>query len=139
MEYRFSDGSAELNNDYTASDGVINFSDGETSQTITIDIIDDSEIEDSESFTLTLSNPITASLGDLNSTIITIEDNDNGETIEETETETETDSEAVDEVSVEQEDTESSSGGSISSGFLLLFLLLLTVKVLSLTIKSRKI
>jgi hypothetical protein len=62
--------------DYATSIGTVRFAIGESSKTISIPIVDDNFAEGSESFTLTLSNAVGATLGTTTSTIITITDND---------------------------------------------------------------
>ena len=66
-------GTASANQDYTPVSGTLNFADGESSQQITIDILDDTVFEDSESFTINLSG---LNIGAQNSATVTITDND---------------------------------------------------------------
>jgi hypothetical protein len=61
--------------DYATSVGTLRFAVGETSKSISIPIVDDNFSEGNETFTLTLSNPVGASLGATTSTTITITDN----------------------------------------------------------------
>ena len=49
--------------DYTATSGTLSFADGEASQTFSVPIIDDAEIEGNESLQLTLSGAVGADLG----------------------------------------------------------------------------
>ncbi|HEX8847376.1 MAG TPA: NF038122 family metalloprotease [Pyrinomonadaceae bacterium] len=60
--------------DYTAAVGTLRFAIGESSKTIFIPVVDDSFGEGTESFTITLSNPTGASLGDVTSATVTISD-----------------------------------------------------------------
>ncbi|MGB0383995.1 MAG: Calx-beta domain-containing protein [Ardenticatenaceae bacterium] len=74
VEYA-SNGSA-ISSDYTAVAGTLSFAAGETSGTFPISIHDDAEDEGDESFTLTLSNAIHATIGPNNPASVTIIDND---------------------------------------------------------------
>ncbi|MCG7901572.1 MAG: hypothetical protein JAY60_04040 [Candidatus Thiodiazotropha weberae] len=64
---------ASANLDYTPVSGTLNFADGESSQQISIDILDDTIFEDSETFTINLSG---LNIGAQNSATVTITDND---------------------------------------------------------------
>jgi ribosomal protein L35AE/L33A len=79
VDYSTSDGSAEAPDDYTAIDSsrlTWELFDGD-SKTFTVTINDDAEIEGSEIFNLTLSNPTGgATIGDLDTTAVTIADDD---------------------------------------------------------------
>jgi Calx-beta domain len=55
-DYATSDGSATEPSDYTSTSGTANFAPGEFSKEIDVPIIDDSAVENSETFDLTLSN-----------------------------------------------------------------------------------
>ncbi|MBO9999030.1 MAG: hypothetical protein J7641_08500, partial [Cyanobacteria bacterium SID2] len=69
-------GSAELS-DFDAAPIAVFFNPGETSQTVEIPIVDDSIIEDTEFLNLTLSDPLGgASLGDRQTAVLEISDND---------------------------------------------------------------
>ncbi|NJK70121.1 MAG: tandem-95 repeat protein, partial [Microcoleus sp. SU_5_3] len=75
VSYSTSDGSANAGNDYTQISGTLNFGIGETSQTFTVQIIDDSEIEGEETFNLSLNNPTNGfDLGVVSSAVLTIVD-----------------------------------------------------------------
>ena len=76
VDYSFSDGTAVNGSDYSSTDGTLYFSDGEISQTITITINEDSVDEVNETFNVSLSNPSNVSLGSLQSTTVSIVDND---------------------------------------------------------------
>ncbi|MFK0734772.1 MAG: beta strand repeat-containing protein [Gloeotrichia echinulata HAB0833] len=70
-------GTATAGSDYNNSSITVNFADGETSKTVTIPIIDDSQFEPDETINLTLSNPSNgATIGTQNSAIVNIIDND---------------------------------------------------------------
>ena len=57
VSYATSDGSALAGSDYTAASGTLTFNAGETTKTIAVTVLVDSLDEDSETFTMTLSNP----------------------------------------------------------------------------------
>jgi hypothetical protein len=75
INYQTSDGTAEAPDDYTSTSGTLTIPTGSTTGTVNIPIIDDAIDENSESFSLDLSNPINATLVD-NKGIGTINDND---------------------------------------------------------------
>ena len=75
VRYATSDGTAESGTDFTAASGTLTFAAGETSKTVSVATTDDSAGEEDETFTLTLSNPADATLGDATATG-TIVDND---------------------------------------------------------------
>ena len=58
------DGTAIAGADYTSASGTVNFSSGQTTQTITVPVTGDVLDEGDESFTVTLSNPTNASISD---------------------------------------------------------------------------
>lgn len=68
-------GSASAGSDYTAANGTVSFTAGETSKTITIATTNDAAVESAETLTLTLSNPSGATIGTATGTG-TINDND---------------------------------------------------------------
>jgi hypothetical protein len=77
VRYVTSDGSASSRSDYIASFGRLRFADGETSKSFSVLIIDDGRaIDDNESFSVTLSEPVGATLGAPSSAVIGINDND---------------------------------------------------------------
>ena len=57
VAFATANGTATAGADYTATSGILNFADGETSMTITVPILDDTLDEPDETFTVTLSNP----------------------------------------------------------------------------------
>ena len=64
--------------DYTALSGSVSFAIGDTSQTITIDVIDDNIYEDNETITITLDNATgPVSIGSTNTAVNTLESDDN--------------------------------------------------------------
>ena len=54
--YATSDGTAQAGSDYTGVLGLLEFSPGETSKTVSVEVIDDGHDDGEETFTLTLSN-----------------------------------------------------------------------------------
>ena len=77
VDYATADGSAVAGDDYTSTTDTLTFLNGETSKTITIPIVDDSNVESNETFSIDLSNVAGgATLGVVSSTTITINDDD---------------------------------------------------------------
>ena len=82
VDYSTSDGTATAATDYTAGMNTLDFATGITSQSVTIDITNDSDVEPDEDFTLTLSNvqlvsgSATVELGTNAATTVTITDDD---------------------------------------------------------------
>ena len=66
--YATSDGTAVAGSDYTAASGTLTFNAGDTSQTVQVTVLTDSEDESQETLTLTLSNPSQATLDDATGT-----------------------------------------------------------------------
>ncbi len=64
VDYVTADGSAAADSDYTAADGTLTFAPRETTKTITVAVLDDAHDEGEETLTLTLSNPVGASVLD---------------------------------------------------------------------------
>lgn len=56
VDYSFADGTADNGSDFTASNGTLNIPAGQTSGTICFNVIDDSEVESTESFTINISS-----------------------------------------------------------------------------------
>ncbi|TQV89519.1 Calx-beta domain-containing protein [Aliikangiella coralliicola] len=94
VDYQFIDSTAINGEDFNATNGTLYFADGETSQTLVIDIVDDSRDENNESFSIELSNPVNTTIAGEAGATVTINDND----------------EAVEE---EQGQNSSSGGGAI--------------------------
>jgi hypothetical protein len=69
-------GSAVQNCDFILSSGTLNFAPGQTSRTFPTIINDDTWVEGDETLSLTLSNPVGATLGDTTTAMLTITDND---------------------------------------------------------------
>ena len=64
VEYETADGSATAGADYTAARATLTFAAGATAATINVAILDDTTAEQTELFTVTLSNPAGATLAD---------------------------------------------------------------------------
>ena len=69
-------GIASARCDYIASIGTVTFSPGETSKSFSVAIVDDSYAEGPETFTVSLSNPVGATLDAQSTATVTITDND---------------------------------------------------------------
>ena len=77
VDYQTSDGTALASSDYTATLGTLTFNPGQTSQTITIPITNDTAYDcDQETLTVALSNPDNATLGSPATTTVTIANDD---------------------------------------------------------------
>jgi len=63
VQYATSDGTAAAGLDYTAASGTLTFAPGQTSQEISVPILEDAVDEAAESIVVTLSGPVNASLG----------------------------------------------------------------------------
>ncbi|MEN8219058.1 MAG: Calx-beta domain-containing protein [Pseudomonadota bacterium] len=75
VNYTSSDGTATAGSDYTQTIGTLNWNDGDSSEkTFTVPIIDDGNSEGPETFTLSLSDPVSG--GNLDNATVTIQDND---------------------------------------------------------------
>ena len=81
VAYATSDGTASAPADYTPISGTLTFAPNQTSQTVTVAIVNDTLIEADETVALTLSTPTNASLGTSARTILTINDNDGPPTV----------------------------------------------------------
>ena len=68
VDYATADGTATAGEDYTATSGTLTFQAGETEKTVSVPVIDDTEDDGGETFTLTLSNASGADLGDAEAT-----------------------------------------------------------------------
>ena len=80
VQYATSDGTAESGTDYTGASGTLTFGANETSKTVSVATTSDSADEENETFTLTLSSPTNAALGDATATG-TINDDDGAPTV----------------------------------------------------------
>jgi probable HAF family extracellular repeat protein len=79
--YSASDGTATAGSDYTAASGTLNFAAGDTSETFTVPISDDTLDETDETVNLSLSNPTGTTLGAQSTAVLTITDNDAAPTL----------------------------------------------------------
>ena len=77
IDYATADGTANAGSDYTTRTGRIIFSPGQTSKVRTVVILQDSQSESDETFTMQLSNPVNVTLGQATATA-TIQDDDSG-------------------------------------------------------------
>jgi hypothetical protein len=79
VQYSTAAGSATAVSDYASANGTLNWSDGDaTSRSITLAIVNDSQPEGAETFSVTLTNPSGAALGGATATTVTITDDDSG-------------------------------------------------------------
>ena len=62
VQYATADDTAQAGSDYTATSGTLTFAPGETSKTVAVPVLGDTNAEQDESFTVTLSNPANAPL-----------------------------------------------------------------------------
>jgi hypothetical protein len=62
VAYATADGTATAGTDYTATSGTLVFAPGQTSKTVAVPILGDTAYESDETLTLTLSNPVNATL-----------------------------------------------------------------------------
>ncbi|MBE9098778.1 Calx-beta domain-containing protein [Vacuolonema iberomarrocanum] len=75
VDFAVTDATATAGSDYTATSGTLTFARGETTATLTVDILGDTQLEGDETFTVTLRNPTNATLSDAEG-IGTIRDDD---------------------------------------------------------------
>ncbi len=71
------DGTARAGSDYTATSGTLRFEPGDTARTLDVPVLDDETLEDTETFSMELSGPVGATLGDGTGSA-TITDDDEG-------------------------------------------------------------
>lgn len=76
VDYATADGTAIAGQDYTATNGTLNFAAGEVSKIITITTLDDTIVEADETFSLTLSNPSGGTIAPPATQILTIRNDD---------------------------------------------------------------
>ncbi len=77
VEWATSDGTATAGTDYTAGSGTLTFGAGDSSRTVSVTVLGDEVDEPDETFTVTLTNPSGATLGDATATgTITNDDDD---------------------------------------------------------------
>lgn len=80
VNYTSSNGSAVDGEDYASAIGTLTFAPGETSQSFELSVLNDKTAENTETLTLTLSNPVNATVGATTTTTVGIIDNDSGTT-----------------------------------------------------------
>lgn len=78
VNYATGGGTASAGTDYQSLSGTVSFAPGQTSQTVTVYAIGDTVIEPNETFTLTLSNPVNASMGRATGTGTIVDDDSPG-------------------------------------------------------------
>lgn len=76
VNYATSDGSATANSDYTPTSGTLVFASGETTKTFTVQILNDTLGETTETINLTLSNPSGSTLGSPSAAVINVQDDE---------------------------------------------------------------
>ena len=76
VNYSTKDGTAQAGSDYVAASGTVSIKPGNLSKTVTVNVIGDNTYESNEKFSLVLSNPVNAFLGDLDSATCTIKNDD---------------------------------------------------------------
>jgi len=76
VSYQTANGTALAGADYAATSGTITFAPGETAKQLHVDVIGDLVAEAAESFTVTLSNPVGASIADGQATGTILNDDD---------------------------------------------------------------
>jgi hypothetical protein len=77
VSYATADGSATAGSDYTSAGGTLSFAPGSTSGSVLVPVLGDTTPEPIETFTVTLSAPVSATLGDAQA-VGTIVDDDGG-------------------------------------------------------------
>ena len=75
LNYATTDGTATAGSDYTGTRGTVTFAAGETTKTIDVPVLEDGTPEEDETFTVTLSDAVNATIGDGTGTG-TIQDDD---------------------------------------------------------------
>lgn len=74
IDYQTADGTATAGEDYTAVSGVLTFAPGVTTQTFSVTILPDGQVEGAETVYLHLANPSNASLGSTPATLLITEE-----------------------------------------------------------------
>jgi hypothetical protein len=74
VNYATANGTATAGSDYTAKTGTLTFAAGETSKTVTVNILGDTVVEANETFDLLLSAPTNATLGTSTGTATLVND-----------------------------------------------------------------
>ncbi|MDC1135686.1 Calx-beta domain-containing protein [Alphaproteobacteria bacterium] len=73
VNYSFVSGTADNTTDYTGANGTLFFAPGDLSEIVSFTIVDDTTYEGNETFSIVLSNPTNAVLGNASSTITIVE------------------------------------------------------------------
>ena len=76
VNYASANGTALAAKDYLTTTGEVSFAPGETSKTIAVPVLGDTLVEGNETFRMSLSAPVNASLSSTSSAIVTITDDD---------------------------------------------------------------
>ena len=84
VDYATSDGTATSGSDYTAASGTLTFSPGDTTENVTVTIADDDVDESDETFNLTLSDAVNASIPIPTGTFTIRDDDTAGVTVSDT-------------------------------------------------------
>lgn len=63
VDFTTTPGTALAGSDYTTTSGTLTFLAGQTTQTITVNVVGDTSVEPNETFTVNLSNPVNAQIG----------------------------------------------------------------------------
>jgi hypothetical protein len=74
VDYASADGTALSPDDYSAVSGTLSFDPGMTSQPVAVTVVDDDAAEGAETFTVSLANPVAATLGAASTGTATITD-----------------------------------------------------------------
>jgi hypothetical protein len=105
----------------TLPSGSVDFTDGESNKTITVNVAGDTDLESDESFTVVLSNPVSSSISSASANAIIENDDTDSNTDSDTGSNTDSDTGSNTDSDTSQESSSSSGGGS---GGLLVWLLL---------------
>jgi hypothetical protein len=76
VDYATFDGTARQSSDYNGAVGTLRFAPGETSKTFTVELIDNAFVDGSRTVNLSLTAPFGLILGDRQTALLTIKDND---------------------------------------------------------------
>ncbi|HYK45702.1 MAG TPA: Calx-beta domain-containing protein, partial [Parafilimonas sp.] len=76
VNYTTKNGTAQAGSDYVAASGTATIKPGNVSKIVTVNVIGDNTYESNEKFSLVLTNPVNALLGDLDSATCTIKNDD---------------------------------------------------------------
>ncbi|MGI9213258.1 MAG: Calx-beta domain-containing protein, partial [Methylococcaceae bacterium] len=76
VNYSTQDGSATAGSDYVSTSNTLSFAPNQTTATIQVPILGDTQVEANESFKVNLSSPVNATLGSNNSAVVTVNNDD---------------------------------------------------------------